>query len=198
MTNYVNKLLTALNEDVKLRPDEWCKDRLITAGMKKWVANILPAELLTRSVKQAVETLVTINESGDFYENFPDSIETPNYGDKWGRSANYIEINNRAIAEMYGDRTKNGILSSIKILPAIPPSAKSWANCIILSQIFPNIFGDSYNKGPYEENSIYGIKLNAGYSGNIIDYDIDLSAEEQFRAFNDLAHIHGLKPDLEQ
>ena len=90
MTNYVNKLLTALNEDVKLRPDEWCKDRLITAGMKKWVANILPAELLTRSVKQAVETLVTINESGDFYENFPDSIETPNYGDKWGRSANYM------------------------------------------------------------------------------------------------------------
>ena len=144
---------------------------------------------MTRSVKQAVETLVTINESGDFYENFPDSIETPNYGDKWGRSANYIEINNRAIAEMYGDRTKNGILSSIKILPAIPPSAKSWANCIILSQIFPNIFGDSYNKGPFEENSIYGIKLNAGYSGNIIDYDIDLSSEEQFRAFNDLAHI---------
>lgn len=193
MTNYVNKLLIALNEDIDLKPDEWCKERLITSGMKKWVGNILPFELLTRSVKQAVETLVTINESGNFYENFPDNIETPNYGDKWGRSANYIEINNRAIAEMYGDRTKNGILSSIKILPAIPPSAKSWANCIILSQIFPNIFGDSYNKGPYEENSIYGIKLNAGYSGNIIDYELDLSAEEQFRAFNDLAHIHGLK-----
>ena len=65
---------------------------------------------------------------------------------------------NRAIAEMVGNRTKNGILSSIKILPAIPPSAKSWANCVILSQIFPNIFGDGYNKGN-EENSIYGIKL---------------------------------------
>ena len=148
MTNFVNKLLIALNEDIDLKPDEWCKERLITSGMKKWIGNILPFELLTRSVKQAVETLVTINESGNFYENFPDNIETPNYGDKWGRSANYIEINNRAIAEMYGDRTKNGILSSIKILPAIPPSAKSWANCIILSQIFPNIYGDSYNKGP--------------------------------------------------
>lgn len=31
-------------------------------------------------------------KAGDFYENFPDNIETPNYGDKWGRSANYIEI----------------------------------------------------------------------------------------------------------
>ena len=68
---------------------------------------------------------------------FPDNIETPNYGDKWGVRANYIEINNRAIAEMDGNRTKNGILSSIKILPAIPPSAKSWANCIIFISDFP-------------------------------------------------------------
>ena len=94
---------------------------------------------------------------------------------------------------MVGDRTKNGIISSIKILPAIPPSAKSWANCIILSQIFPNIYGDGYNKGTNEENSIYGIKLNAGYSTNIIDFDIPISAENQFQSFNDLAHIHGLK-----
>ena len=50
MTNFVNKLLIALNEDIDLKPDEWCKERLITSGMKKWVANILPAELLTRSV----------------------------------------------------------------------------------------------------------------------------------------------------
>ena len=62
-----------------------------------------------------------------------------------------------------------------------------------MSQIFPNIYGDGFNKGVDEENSIYGIKLNAGYSGNIIDYDINLSGEEQFRAFNDLAHLHGLK-----
>ena len=193
MTNYVNKLLENLNEDIKLKPDEWSRERMISAGNKRWITNILPAELLSRSVKQAVESLVTINESGEFYETFPDIIETPKYDDKWGRIANYIEINNRAIAEMEGERTKNGILSSIKLLPAIPPSAKSWANCIILSQIFPNIYGDGYNKGPFEENSIYGIKLNAGYSGNIIDYDINMTAEEQFLAFNDLAHLHGLK-----
>ena len=193
MTNAVNKLLMALGEDIKLLPDKWSEEHLIQTGNKKWITNIVPSELLKRSVKHAVESLVTINESGEFYTTFPNNIQTPNYGDHWGRSANYIEINNRAIAEMVGNKTKNGILSSIKILPAIPPSAKSWANCIILSQIFPNIYGDGYNKGVQEENSIYGIKLNASYSGNIIDYDINVSGEEQFRAFNDLAHIHGLK-----
>lgn len=193
MTNAVNELLKALGYDINLKPDSWSINHLYTSGFKKWIGNILPSELLNRSIKEAVESLVTINEALEFYSPFPDNIETPNYGDKWGRSANYIEINNRAIAEMHGERTKNGILSSIKILPAIPPSAKSWANCVILSQIFPNIYGDGYNKGPSEENSIYGIKLNANYSGNIINYDINLSPEKQFRAFNDLAHIHGLK-----
>ena len=193
MTNAVNKLLEALGEDINLKPDRWSIEHLYTSGFKKWIGSILPAELLNRTVKEAVESLVTINESLEFYPVFPDNIETPNYGDKWGRSANYIEINNRAVAEMIDGRTKNGILSAIKLLPAIPPSAKSWANCVILSQIFPNIYGDGYNKGPAEENSIYGIKLNASYSGNIIDYDINLSGEEQFKAFNDLAHLHGLK-----
>ena len=193
MTNAVNELLEALGENINLESDRWSIEHLYTSGFKKWIGNILPSELLQRSVKEAIESIVTINESLEFYSVFPDNIETPNYGDKWGRSANYIEINNRAIAEMEGDRTKNGILSSIKLIPAIPPSAKSWANCIILSQIFPNIYGDGYNKGIFEENSIYGIKLNASYSGNIIDYDINLSGEKQFRAFNDLAHLHGLK-----
>lgn len=193
MTNYTNKLLTALGENINLTPAKIDNNQLFTAGKKKWLGNILPLELLQKSVKEAVEILVTINESGEFYNVFPDRVVTPNYGDKWGKRANYIEINNRAIAEMYGNRTKNGLLSTIKLLPALPPSAKSWANCIILSQIFPNIYGDGYNKGVFEENSIYGIKLNAGYSGNIIDYDIDMTGFEQFKAFNDLAHIHGLK-----
>ena len=47
----------------------------------------------------------------------------------------------------------------------------------------------------FEENSIYGIKLNASYSGNIIDWSITdkISPEEQFKAFNDLAHFKGVK-----
>ncbi len=193
--NYVNKLLTALNENTELHYDKWTEEHQYVSGLKKWIGNIVPSELLTRSVKQAVESIVTLCECTTFYKHFPEEILTPDYGDKWGVRANYIEINNRAIAEMHDNRTKNGILSSIKILPAIPPSAKSWANCIILSQIFPNIFGDGYNKGPFEENSIYGIKLNCGYSENIIDFDISdkISPKEQFKAFNDLAHFHGLK-----
>lgn len=193
--NEVNKLLIALGENTELKPDKWTMQHMTISQNKKWIANIVPCELLERSVKQAVESLVTLCECNEFFSVFPDNIETPNYGDKWGVRANYIEINNRAIAEMDGNRTKNGILSSIKILPAIPPSAKSWANCIILSQIFPNIFGDGYNKAPNEENSIYGIKLNAGYSGNIIDFDIvdKISPEEQFKAFNLLANLHGVK-----
>lgn len=193
--NNINKLLLALNEDIKLKRNNWYKSFLINCKNRKWLTNIVPAEILTRSVKNSIETLAEINQSNIFYEEFPDKIESPNYGDKWGRIANYIEINNRAIAQMQGDKCKNGILSSIKILSLIPPSPKSFANCVILSQIFPNIFGDGYNKAPNEENSIYGIKLGVGYSQNIIDYDIldKISAEEQFCAFNDLAHFHGLK-----
>lgn len=193
--NYTNKLLNALNENKTLKPDKWSLEHQYVSGKKKWIANIVPSELLKRTVKQSVESLVTLCECDEFYKTFPDNIQTPNYGDKWGVRANYIEINNRAIAEMKGNLTRNGILSTIKLLPAIPPSAKSWANCIILSQIFPNIYGDGYNKGANEENSIYGIRLNAGYSQNIIDFDITdkISPEEQFMAFNDLAHFHGLK-----
>ena len=193
--NTVNKLLNALGETPILEQDTWTIEHQYVAGMRKWVANILPVELLNRSIKDAISSLVTISQDGVFYEKFPDNIDTPNYGDNWGIRANYIEINNRAIAEMNGNNCKNGILSSIKILPAIPPSAKSWANCIILSQIFPNIYGDGYNKPANEENSIYGIKLNCGYSKNIIDFDIinNISDLEQFRAFNDLAHFHDIK-----
>ncbi len=193
--NYVNKLLLAIGENTKLYPDKFTHGRQYTAGLKKWIGNIIPSELLNRSIKQAVESVVTLCECSTFYNKFPDKILTPNYGDKWGVRANYVEINNRAIAEMHGNLTKNGLFSTIKLIPAIPPSAKSWANCVILSQIFPNIYGDGYNKAPEEENSIYGIKLNSGYSKNIINFDIinKISPIEQFHAFNDIAHFHGLK-----
>lgn len=197
--NYTNKLLKALDEDIILNEDKWTKERTYHSigcyNSKKWVANIIPSELLRRSIKQAIESIVTLSESNIFYDKFPDIIESPDYGDNWGRLANYIELNNRAVAQMDNDRCCCGILSCIKLLPAIPPSAKSWANCLILSQIFPNIYGDSYNKGPFEENSIYGLKLNAGYSDNIISYKISekISPEEQIKAFNDLAHFRGIK-----
>lgn len=197
--NSVNKLLEAYSFNTTLHYDKWSEKHCYNARhdgyLKKWISNILPYELLERSLKKSVESIVTLCECLNFYRHFPDEIQTPNYGDKWGRLANYIEINNRAIAEMRGTKTRKGLVSSIKMLPAIPPSAKSWANCVILSQIFPNIYGDGINKAPWEENSIYGIKLGIGYSKNIIDYSISkiISAEEQFKVFNDLAHFRGLK-----
>ncbi len=195
----VDKLLLALGFDTELSEDDWTKEHIYHGigehCFKKWVARILPCELLNRTVKDAVNSIVTLCECHTFYNKFPNPVLSPDYGHNWGRSANYIEINNRAIAEMEGNVCKNGILSSIKLLPAIFPSAKSWANCVILSQIFPNIYGDGLNKAPWEENSIYGMKLGGGYSKNIICREIEdkISAEEQFMAFNDLAHFRGIK-----
>ena len=194
----VNKLLNAYGHNTVLHFDKWTDNHKYITGHKKWLANILPYELLKRSIKTAVESILTLCECEKFYNAFPEAVNSPNYGDKWGRSGNYIEINDRAAAEMNGQKCSKGIMSMIKLLPAIPPSAKSWANCVILSQIFPNIYGDGYNKPAYEENSIYGIKLNAGYSANIIDYSISekISPTEQLRAFNDLAHFRGLKTGI--
>ena len=193
--NIVYKLLKAYGEKTQFIKDDWAAEHQVMAGMRKWVAGIIPAELLSRTLKEAVESLLTLSQDGIFYKRFPDKIHTPDYGDNWGVRANYIEINNRAIAQMVGNKCRNGLLSTIKLLSAIPPSAKSWANCIILSQIFPNIYGDGYNKLPNEENSIYGIKLNNGYSVNIINYDIKdtMSPIEQFKAVNILANFHGIK-----
>ncbi len=199
MENCVNKFLKALGEDTNLERDAF-SEYIAFYGLgdtysKRWLANIVPADVLRLSLKEAVNIIATLSESGYFYNKFPDYIYPPDYGHNWGRLANYIEINNRAIAYMDNGCTCRGIESAIKLLPAIPPSAKSWANCIILSQIWQNIFGDAYEKGPFEENSIYGIRLNTAYSDNIINYSIidKITPEEQLRAFNDLAHFRGIK-----
>lgn len=195
--NPVNKLLLSCATNTLLHFNKEANEKYykgIGEGhKKKWLGNILPYELLEKSLKECIEIIMTLSEEEVFYKSFPDNIETPNYGDKWGRNANYIEINNRAIASMQGNTCKNGIISAIKLLPAIPPSAKSWANCIILSQIYPNIYGDGYNKSSNEENSIYGMKLNAGYSKNIIANLKNISEDDEFKAFNELAHFRGLK-----
>ncbi len=197
--NCVNLLLKAFDYDIKLEKNNDFKDKIYhslgCALEKKWIANIVPSELLNKDLKEIINLIATISEDYNFYNYFPDNVETPDYGDNWGRFANYFELNNRAIANMEGNRTCCGLINSIKILPAIPPSAKSWANCIIISQIFPNLFGDGYNKPAWEENSLYAFKLNTGYSENIIDFNIasKISPEQQLQAFCDLAHFRGLK-----
>lgn len=197
--SYVDKLLKALGENTKLKPDEYSNyiafHGFDNAYNKRWLGNIVPADLLKLSVKKTIEIILTLSKGNEFCESFPNDIVTPYYGDNWGRFANYIEINDRAIATMDNGCTCKGILSCIKLLPAIPPSAKSFANCVILSQIWPNIYGDAYEKGPFEENSIYGIRLNTNYSDNVIGYSITdkISPEEQLKVFADLAHFRGIK-----
>lgn len=198
----VNRMLRTASGSEILNYDLWAKQHAYhgigDASEKKWIAKITPHELLTRTVKQAVEAIFTLSESGKFHRYVPANIQSPDFGDKWGRNANYIEINNRTIAKMKDNRCSDGILSAIKLLPAIPPSAKKWANCVILSQIFPNIYGDGYNKPAWEENSLYGIKLNSGISENIYSKEFAgaeeaVSPQEQIKIFNDLAHARGLK-----
>lgn len=75
--NLTNKLLTALNELPVLTPDNWSREHKFESGRKRWLANILPSELLSRSIKQTVESLVTLCECEQFYQSFPDIIETP-------------------------------------------------------------------------------------------------------------------------
>ena len=75
MKNYVNKILTLLNESIDLAPSKLIDNYLISQGSKKWLSGILPVELLCRTLKETVEILVTINQSGQFYKTFPDEID---------------------------------------------------------------------------------------------------------------------------
>ena len=65
--NYTNKLLKILGENINLKPDKWSIEHQYVSGKKKWIANIVPSELLERTVKQAVESLVTLCECDEFF-----------------------------------------------------------------------------------------------------------------------------------
>lgn len=167
---------------------------------KKWIGGVKPSDILKMDTNEAIEMLVKMNTNGA--KQIPDNIPTPNFGDNWGRHANYIELNSRALGKMENDRCQEGILGSIKMLNLIPPSASNWANCVILSQIYPNIYGDGYNKPQWEENSLYTIKIdpwfNYGLSENLTVNsmkrgDVEVNPHEQVKTFNDLAHLKGLK-----
>ena len=91
--NVINKLLLSIDENCELNFDEWTREKIFLSGKRKWVANIVPVDLLNRSVKNAIQSLMTLNQEEIFYKNFPDNIKSPDYGDNWGVTANYIEIN---------------------------------------------------------------------------------------------------------
>ena len=79
--NSVNKLLKALGESTALKKNEHILQTAFqgigNAGSKRWIGNIVPADLLKLSVKDAVNIIATLSEGGIFYKKFPDNIETP-------------------------------------------------------------------------------------------------------------------------
>ena len=78
--------------------DIWTNSHLYQAGIKKWV-NAHPIELLKRTSEQVIQSICTLIKPNNAYPEIPSYIPTPNFGDNWGRHANYIEINPRAIAK---------------------------------------------------------------------------------------------------
>ena len=185
-------ILTGRNEIYK--DDETEKNTYHTSSGKNW-SKINPEDLLKRTPEQAIQSICTLNNN---YE-IPSYILSPDYGDKWGRRANYIEINPRLVAMTQGDEKQEGLLNVIKLLPAIPPSSKSYANCVILSQLYPT-------RGNYEDNkigdkSLYTVDLHSGISKNLTSKNLSrgnqrMGDDEQVKAFNDLAHIRGLKTGI--
>ncbi len=197
-TNPAQELFLQASKNQKPSVDRWTLEHLyygVNRPDKKWVGGVEPREVLNRNLKDAINSVLTLVYDENIPNKIPCNIKTPNYGDNWGRHANYIEINNRALGEMYGDRTSSSILGAIKLLPLIPPSHDKWANCLLVSQLYPNIWGDGWNNNG--ENSLYGIKLEYERASDNIGWvkvgNKVFTPEEQIKAFNDLAHLRGFK-----
>ncbi|MBE7711653.1 MAG: hypothetical protein E7Z92_05890 [Cyanobacteria bacterium SIG31] len=186
----VKKLFYHLTGRNRVYEDKWTQTKLVQAGIKKWV-NAHPIELIKRSAEQAIQSICTITKPNKSSPKIPAKIQTPNFGNNWGRNANYIEINPRVIAKYSDGKITDGLLQVIKLLPAIPTSPNSAANCIVLSQLYPTHFGD----GTTKSDSLYTIDLHTGISNNLTCEGLwgKVGADEQVKAFNDLAHLMGFK-----
>lgn len=171
--------------------DNWTNEHLYQVGTKKWV-NAHPAELLRHTPEQTVQSLCTLIKPNNQYPGIPSYIPSPNFGDKWGRHANYIEINPRIIAQYNNNnRLTDGLLNTMKLMRAIPTSPNSFANCIMLSQLYPCFEGDGYN----DAKSLYCANLHTGISQTLTSDGLyaKMGADEQVKAFNDMAHLLGFK-----
>lgn len=189
-TQPVKKLFYIVSGKNAVYEDAWTKAHLFQAGIKKWI-NAHPAELLKRTPEQVIQCICTLTKSNQDSPKIPDYIPSPNFGEKWGRNANFIEINPRAIAKYDKGKITDGLLQAMKILPAIPTSPNSFANCIVLSQLYPTMYGD----GTLDSVSLYTANLHSGISQNLTSNGLiyKMGDDEQVRAFNDLAHLLGFK-----
>lgn len=170
--------------------DNWTNQHIYEYGCKKWV-NAYPNELLKRTPAETINSVMTLTNQ----KHIPDFITAPDIrGNNWGRYANYIEINPRAIAKYENGRISDGLLNTLKLITAIPPSANNSANCIILSQLYPSHYGD----GTTRDETLYHINLHNGISKNLTARGLDhkMGDDEQVRAFNDLAHLLGFRTGI--
>ena len=186
----VKKLFYIVSGKNAVYEDAWTNSRLYQVGMKKWV-NAHPVDLMKRSTEQMIQSICTLIKPNNQYPGIPPYIPSPNYGDKWGRHANYIEINPRILANFQDGRATDGLLQTLKILPAIPTSPNSFANCIVLSQLYPSLHGDGYN----DAGSLYCTNLHSGISQTLTcdGLKYKMGDDEQVKAFCDLAHLLGFK-----
>ena len=184
------KLFYIVSRKNEVFEDNWTHSHLYQVGIKKWV-NAHPIELLKRTPEQLIQSICTLTKPNDQYPGIPPYIPSPNFGDKWGRHANYIEINPRAIAKYENGKITDGLLQTAKLLPGIPTSPNSFANCIVLSQLYPTWNND----GTVNSVSEYCANLHAGISQNLVSEGLKhkMGDDEQVKAFNDLAHLLGFK-----
>lgn len=186
----VKKLFYIVSGKNAVYEDAWTKQHLYQVGNKKWV-NAHPIELMKRTVEQTIQSICTIIKPHSQYPGIPPYIPSPNFGDKWGRRANYIEINPRVLAKYDGNKITDGLLQTLKLLPAIPTSPNSFANCIVLSQLYPSLNGDGYK----DADSLYCTNLHTGISKTLTCEGLvgKMGDDEQVKAFNDMAHLLGFK-----
>lgn len=177
--------------------DDVTNQHLYQVGTKKWV-NIQPNELLKRPMEETLQSILTLTKPPAQYPGIPPCIMSPKIGgdesDKWGRHANYIEINPRIVAKYENGRLSEGLFGVMKLMTALPPSSDKIANCIVLSQLYPSF----YNDGSIDNDGLYRVRMHEGISNNLTSEGLyaKMGADEQVKAFNDAAHLMGFKTGM--
>lgn len=183
----VKKLYWLLSGQNIPKQDDWTNNHIWEYGSKRWI-NAYPDELLKRSPADTINSIMTLTGK----KQIPSYIPSPDIrGDKWGRYANYIEINPRLIAKYENGTVSDGLLQTMKLMTAIPPSNNNAPNCLILSQLYPSFYAD----GTTQNDPLYHVDLHTGISKNLTARGLDnkMGDDEQVKAFNDLAHLMGFK-----
>ena len=167
--------------------DFWAESHMWQAGDKRWLY-AYPNDLLKRTPTETINTIMTLTGQGQI----PANVVSPQIrGDRWGRYATYIEVNPRAIAQYDNGRVSDGLMQTLKLMTAIPPSSNYSPNCVVLSQLYPTPWGD----GTTQDGGLYRVDLHRGISKNLTSRGLDhkMGDDEQVRAFNELAHLMGFK-----